>query len=295
MDKRLFLLPCKAYTTLDAAARALYRQFVSRRNLLSWITAAQAEENGALPLPCMLAQVGAGTVLTVLSLLPGGLWPLSLIGLIWVSAPLWVPLLDAPAALSRPMTRSDAEDARKLARRTWQFFEDSVSADTLFLPPDNVQEEPKKGPALRTSPTNMGLYLLSCCAAPTLGFLPIGELSQKLNDTLNTLEKLPTWHGHFYTWYSLRTGEPLGPRFVSTVDSGNCAACLLCCAQLLRMWLQKLPEEGRSLPARLDALAHGMDFSALYDEKAHLFYVGWEAEAGGSPPPITTVWPAKRG
>jgi cyclic beta-1,2-glucan synthetase len=279
MDKRLFLLPCKAYTTLDAAARALYRQFVSRRNLLSWITAAQAEENGALPLPCMLAQVGAGTVLTVLSLLPGGLWPLSLIGLIWVSAPLWVPLLDAPAALSRPMTRSDAEDARKLARRTWQFFEDSVSADTLFLPPDNVQEEPKKGPALRTSPTNMGLYLLSCCAAHTLGFLPIGELSQKLNDTLNTLEKLPTWHGHFYNWYSLRTGEPLGPRFVSTVDSGNCAACLLCCAQLLRMWLQKLPEEGRSLPARLDALAHGMDFSALYDEKAHLFYVGWEAEA----------------
>lgn len=279
MDKRLFLLPCKAYTTLDAAARALYRQFVSRRNLLSWITAAQAEENGALPLSCMLAQVGAGTALTVLALLPAGLWPLSLIGLIWVSAPLWTPLLDAPAALSRPMTRSDAEDARKLARRTWQFFEDSVSADTLFLPPDNVQEEPKKGPALRTSPTNMGLYLLSCCAAHALGFLPIGELSQKLNDTLNTLEKLPTWHGHFYNWYSLRTGEPLGPRFVSTVDSGNCAACLLCCAQLLRAWLQKLPEEGRSLPARLDALAHGMDFSALYDEKAHLFYVGWEAEA----------------
>ncbi|MBR0229630.1 MAG: hypothetical protein IJQ62_14885 [Clostridia bacterium] len=280
MDKRLFLLPCKAYTALDAAVRALYRQFVSHRNLLSWVTAAQAEGNGAaIPLPCLLAQAGAGTALTTLALLPGGLWPLAFIGLIWVSAPLWIPLLDAPAQSSRPMTQKDAEDARKIARRTWEFFEDSVSADTLFLPPDNVQEEPKKGPALRTSPTNMGLYLLSCCAAHILGFLPIGELSQKIHDSLNTLETLETWQGHFYNWYSLRTGEPLGPRFVSTVDSGNCAACLLCCAQLLRAWLPRLTEEGRSLPARLDALAHGMDFSALYDEKAHLFYVGWEAEA----------------
>ncbi len=278
-DTRLFLLPCKAYTALDAIVRALYRQFVSHRNLLSWVTAAQAEENGALPLPCLLAQVGAGTALTALSLLPGGVWPLTFIGLTWVSAPLWIPLLDAPARASRPMTPKDAEDARKLARRTWAFFEDSVTADALFLPPDNVQEEPKKGPAPRTSPTNMGLYLLSCCAAHILGFLSVGELSLKLNDSLNTLEKLQTWHGHFYNWYSLRTGEPLEPRFVSTVDSGNCAACLLCCAQLLRAWLPKLTEEGRSLPARLDALAHGMDFSALYDKKAHLFYVGWEAEA----------------
>ncbi|MBQ6959930.1 MAG: hypothetical protein IJP78_03015 [Clostridia bacterium] len=279
VDTRLFLLPCKAYTALDAAARALYRQFVSHRNLLSWVTAAQAEENGALPLSCLLSQVGAGTALTVLALLPGGLWPLSLIGLIWVSAPLWIPMLNAPAASSRPMTHKDAADARKLARRTWEFFRDSVTADTLFLPPDNVQEEPKKGPALRTSPTNMGLYLLSCCAAHALGFLPTGELCQKLNDSLHTMETLETWQGHFYNWYSLRTGEPLGPRFVSAVDSGNCAACLLCCAQLLRAWLPKLPEEGLSLPARLDALAHGMDFSALYDEKAHLFYVGWEADA----------------
>ena len=178
MDRRLFLLPAKAYTTLDAAVRALYRQFVSHRNLLSWVTAAQAEENGALPLSCLLSQVGAGTALTVLALLLGGLWPLSLIGLIWVSAPLWIPMLNAPAASSRPMTHKDAADARKLARRTWEFFWESVTADTLFLPPDNVQEEPKKSPALRTSPTNMGLYLLSCCAAHALGFLPTGELCQ---------------------------------------------------------------------------------------------------------------------
>ena len=275
----LFLLPGKAYTLLDAAVRALYRQFVSRRNLLSWVTAAQAEGNGDLPLSCLLAQVGAGAAMTALALLPGGLWPLSLLGLVWVSAPLWCSALDAPLALARPMTGKDREEARDLARRTWRFFEDSVSPDTFFLPPDNVQEDPKKGPALRASPTNMGLYLLSCCAAHVLGFLPAAELCQKMNESLNTMEGLAAWKGHFYNWYSLRTGDPLEPKFVSVVDSGNCAACLLCCAQLLRTWLPKLPEEGRSLPARLDALARRMDFSALYDSRTHLFYVGWEADA----------------
>ena len=279
VEKRLFLLPGKAYTLLDAAVRALYRQFVSHRNLLSWVTAAQADGSAGFPLPCQLAQIGAGTAMTVLSLLPGGLWPLSLLGLAWVSAPLWSPALDAPVSRSQPMTRKDAEEARSLARRTWRFFEDSVSADTLFLPPDNVQEDPKKGPAMRTSPTNMGLYLLSCCAAHTLGFLSAAELCQRLNDSLNTLERLETWQGHFYNWFSLRTGDPLEPKFISTVDSGNCAACLLCCAQMLRTRLPQLPAEGRALPARLDALAHRMDFSALYDEKTHLFFVGWEADA----------------
>ncbi len=279
VEKRLFLLPGKAYTLLDAAVRALYRQFVSHRNLLSWVTAAQADGSTGFSLSCQLAQIGAGTALTILSLLPGGLWPLSLLGLTWVSAPLWIPALDAPVSRSRPMTQKEAEEVRSLARRTWQFFEDSVSADTLFLPPDNVQEDPKKGPALRASPTNMGLYLLSCCAAHALGFLPIAELCQKLNDSLNTLEGLETWQGHFYNWYSLRTCDPLEPKFISTVDSGNCAACLLCCAQMLRTWLPQLPAEARTMPARLDAMARRMDFSALYDKKAHLFFVGWEADA----------------
>ncbi len=279
MDRRLLLLPGKAYTLLDAAVRALYRQFVSHRKLLSWVTAAQADGIGGFPLPCLLAQTGAGTALTVLSLLPGGPWPLSLIGLAWASAPLWGPALDAPARVSRPMTARDETEARKLARRTWRFFEDSVTADTLFLPPDNVQREPEKGPAMRTSPTNIGLYLLSCCAARTLGLLSTEELAQRMGNALHTLEGLDTWQGHFYNWYDLRTGLPLAPRFVSTVDSGNCAACMLCCAQMLRGWLSQLPEEGRSLPARLDALARRMDFAALYDEKKHLFHIGWEADA----------------
>ena len=163
------------------------------------------------------------------------------------------------------MTPRMAASARALARDTWRFFADSVTQDTLYLPPDNVQLDPDRGAALRLSPTNAGLYLLSCCAARELGLIPSSELAWRTARALDTLERLSAWRGHLYNWYDLSNGAPLLPRFVSTVDSGNLAACLLCCAQLLRSRLSELPPEARALPARLDALARRMDFAALYD------------------------------
>ena len=280
MGKRLPLLPGKAYTQMDAAVRALYRQFVSRRDLLSWVTADQTEGDGELPPACILAQLAAGAAVTALALLPGGFMPAALAGLSWVVSPLLIPLLDGPADRKRGMTAAQREEALGLARDTWRFFADEVGENTHFLPPDNVQEDPRKGPALRTSPTNMGLYLLSCCAAREMKLITAAEMAGRIAEALDAMEKLDTWKGHFYNWYDLSTLEPLRPLFVSTVDSGNCAGCLLCCAQLLRNQLSQLPEDQRALPARLDAMAARADFSALYDRQSHLFFVGWEAEGG---------------
>ena len=284
MPGRLMPLPGKALTLLDAAARAVYRQFVSHRGLLSWVTAAQAESGGQPTLSAVLSQVLSGTGLIVLSLLPGGFLPGAFAGLCWVGASLLKGYLDGPAYREKPLTSAMRQSCRGLARDTWRFFADSVSAKTLFLPPDSVQSDPDKGPAMRTSPTNIGLYLLSCCAARELGFLSSADWARRLNDTLRTLEKLKTWKGHFYNWYDLTDGEPLPPRFVSTVDSGNLAGCLLACAQLCRARLAELPEEDRALPRRLDALFARMDFSALYDASAGLFRVGWDAQARQSTP-----------
>lgn len=275
---RLLPLPGKAFTLLDAACRALYRQFVSHRGLLTWVTAAQTEQGSGLPLSCVLAQVAVGAAMTALSLRPGGWWPGALIGMLWLAAPLLISWLDHSADAPRKLTPAMERDARSLARDTWQFFADSVTEKTLFLPPDNVQTEPDKGPAMRTSPTNIGLYLLSCCAAREMGLISSAEMARRAYETLSTLERLDAWRGHFYNWYDLNTGAPLPPRFVSTVDSGNLAGCLLCCAQIFRNHLQELEEEYHALPARLDALAARMDFSALYDKKRHLFFIGWEAE-----------------
>lgn len=276
MFRRLPALPGKAFTTLDAAVRALYRLFVSHRNLLTWVTADQAEQLGGLPWPCAAAQLAAGALLTALSLLPGGVWPAAFAGLSWAAAPLAVSFLNGRANRPRPMTEAQTRDARELARDTWRFFEAAVGEDTRFLPPDNVQQDPDRGAAMRTSPTNMGLYLLSCCAAMELHFIGVREAAEKADQTLKIMEGLPAWKGHFYNWYDLNTLRPLPPRFVSTVDSGNLMGCLLCCAQLFRLRGEQLPLPLRDLPARLDALARRMDFSALYDGKRRLFSVGWD-------------------
>ena len=279
MGTRLLLLPGKALTALDAAVRALYRQFVSRQNLLSWVTAAQAEGSGPLPMPVVLFQLLCGTAATALALLAGGFLPGVIPGLLWTASPLIFPLLDRKRR-PRPLTPAMQKSAEELAQKTWRFFADTVGPETLFLPPDNVQTDPDKGPALRTSPTNIGLYLLSCCAAKEMGLISPAVLSGRLKNALLTLEGMETWRGHFFNWYELKTGAPLPPRFVSTVDSGNLMGCLLCCAQLCRAALRELPEEDRGLPERLDALAERMDFAALYDAKRRLFSVGFDTEQG---------------
>ena len=278
MHRRITYLPGKAYTLLDAAFRALYRQFVSHRHLLQWVTAEQAEGGGGLPLSCVLAQLFCGGLLTLVSLLPGGFLPAVWLGVWWAAAVLFISYSDAKDRPEKPLTRRQQESVRQLARDTWSFFAEYVTKETLYLPPDNVQEDPEKGPALRTSPTNIGMYLLSCAAARKLRIISTAEMAQRMHDTLSTMEKLSLWHGHLYNWYDVATGKPLPPRFVSTVDSGNLAACLLACAQVCRTLLGEMDEPFRTLPARMDALAYRMDFARLYDRKRGLFSIGFDPE-----------------
>ena len=278
MARRLLLLPAQMLTQLDGAIRAVYRLYVSKRGLLSWITAAQAEGSGTPPLSGILSQVVAGSALILFSLLPQGFLPAVFLGMAWVVAPLFASWLDAPIRGEWGFTPGQKESVRALARDTWRFFADWVKEEYHFLPPDNVQMDPDKGPALRTSPTNIGLYLLSCGAARELGLITTAQMAKRMDDTLRTLEKMDTWHGHLYNWYDLKNASPLPPRFISTVDSGNLAGCLLACAQLCRRRLPEMEEDMRSLPGRLDAFAEKMDFSPLYDRQADLFYVGYDAK-----------------
>ena len=106
-----------------------------------------------------------------------------------------------------------------------------VGAEDNCLPPDNFQEDPPRGVAHRTSPTNIGLALLANLAAYDFGYLAVGELVARTARTLATLEQLERYRGHFYNWYDTRTLEPLRPLYVSTVDSGNLAGHLLTLAR----------------------------------------------------------------
>ena len=277
MGKRLLLLPGKAMTLADAIIRSLYRQFISRKHLMDWVTAAQAESS-SMPPACIFLQLLCGTLLTAASLLPGGVLPGVIPGVMWLSAPILKDFLDKEKKPHPPLSQADQNAVLSLARDTWHFFEKNVHAGTAFLPPDNVQLQPEKGPAMRTSPTNMGLYLLSCLAAREMGLITASQMIRRMLRTVETMEHLPRWKGHFYNWYSLETLQPLPPRFISTVDSGNLCACLLACAQGARRYLKEMDASARNLPARLDHLARSMQFAPLYDASVSLFHIGYDTE-----------------
>ena len=126
-----------------------------------------------------------------------------------------------------PLSAGDARALRLIGRRTWRFFATFVGPADQALPPDNFQEDPKPVIAHRTSPTNLGLYLLSTAVARDFGWLGTVEAVERLEATFATMARLERFRGHFFNWYDTRTLETLQPAYVSTVDSGNLLGCLL--------------------------------------------------------------------
>jgi len=237
----------QAWAMFDAILRTLFRLFVSRRNLLEWVTAAQAKVSPRLDLAGFYRQMAGGVALAVLAAIyvvwatPNS-WPIAAPFLIlWLLSPVvarWVSLQPAAAA-HKPLSASDTRSLRLIARRTWHFFETFVTAEDHMLPPDNFQEDPLPVVAHRTSPTNIGLYLLSVGAARDFGWIGLLETADRLKATLESMNTLERFRGHFYNWYGTLDLRPLDPKYISSVDSGNLAGHLIAlwnaCEELTRL------------------------------------------------------------
>jgi cyclic beta-1,2-glucan synthetase len=230
-------LPLQAWVMCDAIIRTLFRLAVSRRNLLEWVTAAQERDRPSRDVAGWYRQMQGGTALAVaagvLAMLvtPGTLFLALPFVTLWALAPAVARWISLPSAVTLPsVSAADAHALRLAARRTWRFFETFVTSADNMLPPDNFQEDPAPVIASRTSPTNLGLYLLSIISARDFGWLGLLETTQRLEATLQTMEKLEKFRGHFLNWYDTRTLEPLPPAYVSSVDSGNLAGHLLALA-----------------------------------------------------------------
>jgi cyclic beta-1,2-glucan synthetase len=203
----------QAWLMGDAIARTLVRLFITRRHLLEWVPAAQATNARRLDLLGFYRAMASGVALGVLalgvSLMFGhGTWPLAVpLAALWVASPavaLWIsrsPRLGGTMSVSA----ADSQALRMIARRTWRFFETFVTAADHMLPPDNFQEDPVPALAHRTSPTNLGLYLLSVAAARDFAWLGTTEAAERLEMTLATMAKLGRFRGHFYNWYDTRS------------------------------------------------------------------------------------------
>jgi cyclic beta-1,2-glucan synthetase len=278
----------------DACAMAhaivitLFRVVLTHRRLLEWETAAASSARGAGlasgtgPRPFLVGMAASPTVALACSTLvfawrPGALVAAAPVLALWAVAPLVAYLLSQPVARERlELGADDRQILLDLARRTWRYFETFMGPEDHGLPPDNFQEVPEARVAHRTSPTNIGMGLLSTLAAHDLGFIQTPELAERIDATLTTIEGLERFEGHLFNWYDTISLSPLTPRYVSTVDSGNLAGALIALTEGLR-------ELGlESLSRRAAAFADGMSFRFLYDPKRRLLSLGHRsADADG--------------
>ncbi|MEI9996699.1 MAG: glucoamylase family protein [Rhizomicrobium sp.] len=238
----LTFLAHQAWLMVDAIGRTIWRLFVRRRNLLQWVTTAQTTDEHGFDNRALFTQIVASVVFlaaagAVLYYAGRGGWPLAVpFGALWLLSPLIAHWASLPPSSETELEVSPADDhaLRLVARRTWRFFETFVTQDDNFLPPDNFQEDPEPVVAHRTSPTNIGLYLLSVIAARDFGWIGSTEAVERLEHTFATLEKLERQRGHFFNWYDTRDLRPLEPRYISSVDSGNLAGHLIALAHASR-------------------------------------------------------------
>jgi cellobiose phosphorylase len=240
-------LPYEAFFCLDAVVRTAVRMLFTHKRLLEWQPSGSPDRNRGEGLTAFCRSMWIAPVIAVSAtayLVFSRMASLSTAGPILA---LWFASPSIAWWISRPLARRGAalsEDQilflRKLSRRTWAFFETFVGPDDHWLPPDNYQEYRVGTVAHRTSPTNMGLSLLSNLAAYDFGYLTSGQLVERTENALRSMDALARHRGHFFNWYDTQSLEPLLPLYVSTVDSGNLAGHLL----TLRQGLLELPDHG---------------------------------------------------
>jgi cellobiose phosphorylase len=239
-------LPYQAYLMITAIGKTLSRVLITKRNMLEWVTAADMEaglkNNLGSYLRRMWECVAAAVFLTgYCSLFRMEYFLTALvISFLWILGPFMAYKVSQPhGQKEKQLTKEDLRVVRRNARKTWSFFEDFVTVLDNYLPPDNYQLNPPNGIAHRTSPTNIGLLLLSILAARDLGYLSCSDMVERISKTIKTIDKLDKWKGHLYNWYDTVTMGILRPRYISTVDSGNLVACMISLKQGLQEYLNR--------------------------------------------------------
>ncbi len=287
----IIVLAHQSVVMADAIVRTLVRLTITRRRLLEWVTADRTHHRirstwmatRHLWAATVLA-LAAGALVAIVA--PGRLLLAGPILLLWLLSPALAHLTSVALPHRREVpSRAARAEFRDVARRTWRFFEDLVGPADNWLIPDNYQENRADLIAHRTSPTNIGLQLLSTLAAHDLGYLSFSETLDRLEPTFDTLLRMQRYRGHFFNWYDTKTLAPLVPMYISTVDSGNLAGYLLTLRSGLAAivdgspivdasFLEGLEDAVRLFEDEVDSLTHVQSAGAFRRElgslRAHL-------------------------
>ncbi len=284
----------QAAQNVHAIFIALWRRRFNPRLLLEWVSAADVERGQARTARDYWSRMWISPLLAVVLFVlvalvrPGSLWVAAPILALWVASPWLAAWVSQPLVVKpRPLSPEAQAALRVRAQQMWQFYAEFAGADDNWLPPDNFQIEPRHVVAHRTSPTNIGFLLLSIVAALDFKFIRVEEMADRVERVCDTLLKMERLNGHWYNWYDTVTLQPLYPRYVSTVDSGNLAAGLI----VVKQALFEAAEQDTPISARLRALAEciddmlrEMDFGFLYSRDRDLFTIGYNVDANRRDP-----------
>jgi cyclic beta-1,2-glucan synthetase len=279
----IVFLPYQTLLIVDAIGTTLVRLIITRKRLLQWTTASHTIRVLSREFMVQVTWKRMRMVVLfvlILLILVGYLQPGKLLQdipvlFLWLISPQVAHWISQPAtSQSGRVSTGQRQKLRMLARRTWLFFEQFVGPEDHWLPPDHFQEEPRGTVAHRTSPTNIGLGLLSTFSAYDLGYIGLSELSIRLQNTFNALHELERYSGHFLNWYETQHLYPLSPRYVSTVDSGNLAGSFLTLRQGCQE-VRRLPvlrsQRWQGLVDTLDLLKETLLTARLKSQKEALF------------------------
>lgn len=227
----LTVLPFEACNNIDALLRSHWRMFFTQHKLLQWTVSGKTKREKSKNLLHHFVHMGTAPLLAlafgIFLYVQGHFYALPLLGL-WFFSPLLPWWISRPCSSPTPhLSQKQVDFLKKTGRKTWRFFESFAGPQDNWLPADNYQEEPREATAHRTSPTNIGLMLLSNLGAYDMGYLCSGQLIDRTRKSFATMETLPRFRGHFFNWYDTKTLSPLEPHYVSMVDSGNLAGYLL--------------------------------------------------------------------
>ncbi|MBP7101685.1 MAG: hypothetical protein KBA86_00405 [Bacteroidales bacterium] len=277
----LSILPKEAFMYFDAIVRALYRMFISKKNLLNWITSEDAEKMTKNTLKSYIRNFRVNFVFALLFI--AGTWYFKteetslylmvaiLIACLWCLAPFRMYWLGKKIKTDeKHLQEKQLEEIKEIAFRTWNYFHTLLHEETNFLIPDNYQLSRTQKTDYKTSPTNIGYSMLSVISAYELGFISLKEASYFLEKIIETVTKLKKWEGHLFNWYNIYSLEELNPYFVSSADSGNFVACLY----VVKGFLKKI--DNKILLNNVLRLIDNTNFSKLYNKDLDVFSIGFD-------------------
>lgn len=293
-------MPYVAWTAVNAFITSTYRMLISKKKLLQWTTGEMLEKMSKNSLNYYMYSMGSNLIFAVILvaitiLVPMNKFTVSFatyMAIAFIFAPIFAYLLGKDHLISRRkrLDNKKQDEILEIAERTWFFFDSMMTATNNYLPTDNYQENRRIKIVNRTSCTNIGFGILSIINAYDLKFITEDEAVERLYNIYNTIAKLEKWNGHLYNWYNIKTLEPLRPRFVSTVDSGNFVACLYVAKEFFEELIGNkdyVKLKTRYYDSRIneliklnDKLIEDVDYTVLYNTDRNLFSIGYNQEIG---------------